>query len=95
MDGRNPSPPWMVESLWIMLNNGINMDKPSINWCRISQPSTILSNSRSKNEISSESRWNGDTTNQLYYATVVSWNLSRATGTRGSIAIESRDTPKI
>ena len=31
---RNPAPPWMVETLQIY--NGINMDKPSINWCRIS-----------------------------------------------------------
>ena len=38
VDGRNPAPPWMVETLLKIFKNGINMDKPSINWCGISQP---------------------------------------------------------
>jgi hypothetical protein len=31
---------------WNPMNNGINMDKPSINWCRISQPSTVCQTRR-------------------------------------------------
>ena len=27
--------------VWSPINNGINMDKPPINWCSISQPSTV------------------------------------------------------
>ena len=38
VDGRNPAPLWMVKTLWIM---GC---LPPINWCRISQPSTVCEN---------------------------------------------------
>ena len=34
VDGRNPAPPWMIETYEHRV-------KPSINWCRISQPSTV------------------------------------------------------